>query len=202
MSESSNFSELKNKINNWDLEAEEMLLRKMKAFTDGYLDEFNQFSKNMDTLDLNLELSKIDTYKTYSQLKMLSNNQFMEEILDDNVEQEEEEPKDETNNSNDIVINDIESKKIAINLSLQKLEEILSKKGKDREQIEDDTVSVSSSKLNLDNFTKVVRLPFVIGTEDFKKDKTLGLTIDTGENDEEEEEKNKKDENEIEAEVE
>ena len=58
MTEQANFSELRNKINNWDLEAEEMLLKKVKIFTDNYMAEFGQFSRNLDCFDiLNLEIS-------------------------------------------------------------------------------------------------------------------------------------------------
>ena len=194
MAESPNFSELRNKINNWDIEAEEMLLRKMKLFTENYLDQFNQFSKNMNSLELHLVTAEVQNYKAFSELKILSNNQFIEDVLD--KKEETNEPIEDTNNietTKDIVINDIETKKNAINISLQNLQEIQSKK--DKEQIEDDTVSVSSSKLNLDNFSKYIRMPFIIGTEDFEKDKTLGLTIDKGEENEEEENKNKKEDN-------
>ena len=195
MEESPNFSELRNKINNWDIEAEEMLLRKMKLFTDNYLEQFNQFSKNMDSLDLHLVTAEVENYKAFSKLKILSNNQFIEDILE--KKEETSEPIEDTNNietPKDIIINDIEAQKNTINISLQNLQEIQSKKGRDKEQIEDDTVSVSSSKLNLDNFSKYIRMPFIIGTADFEKDKTLGLTIDKGEEDEEEN-KNKKEDN-------
>ena len=195
MAESPNFSELRDKINNWDIEAEEMLLRKMKLFTDNYLEQFNQFSKNMDSLDLHLVTAEVENYKAFSKLKILSNNQFIEDILE--KKEETSEPIEDTNNietPKDIIINDIEAQKNTINISLQNLQEIQSKKGRDKEQIEDDTVSVSSSKLNLDNFSKYIRMPFIIGTADFEKDKTLGLTIDKGEEDEEEN-KNKKEDN-------
>ena len=195
MAESPNFSELRDKINNWDIDAEEMLLRKMKLFTENYLEQFNQFSKNMDSLDLHLVTAEVQNYKAFSQLKILSNHQFIEDILDKNeVIDEVIEEQNNTETAKDIVINDIETKKRAIDISLKNLEEIQSKKGKDKdkEQIEDDTVSVSSSKLNLDNFSKYIRMPFVIGTPEFEKDKTLGLTIDKGEENEEE---NKKEDN-------
>ena len=202
MAESPYFSELRNKIDSWDLEAEEMLLRKIKTFTDNYIDEFNQFSKNMDNLNLNLLTTEVENYKAYSQLKILSNNQFIEEILD-KTEIEPEEPKEEINNpetNKDIVIDDIEKRKNAINISLKNLEEIQKKKEKDKEQIEDDTVSVSSSKLNMDNFSKYIRMPYIIGTGDFQKDKTIGLTLEKWE-ESEEDINNKKDENDIDADV-
>ena len=194
----SDFSELKTKIDNWDIEAEEMLLNKVQAFTNDYIEQFNQFCKNLDSLDIHLTNCKVENYKAISQLKILSNNQFIEEILEENIDQETKETRTETTETsgtpgastpgqiNNIIINDIDSQKEAFNISIQALQTIQSKK--DKEQIEDDTVSVSSSKLNLDNFKKYVRLPYIIGTEDFEKDKTIGLTIKV-EGDEEEDKK-------------
>ena len=200
MSETPNFSELRNKINNWDIEAEEMLLRKIKIFTDCYIDQFNEFSKNMNCLDMHLVSAEVENFKAVNQLKVLATNRFVEDILDDKTDLEPETQNVNNEEQNkEIVINDIESKKEAINISLQHLQNIQSKRGKNKEQIEDDTVSVSSSNLNLENLAKNVKLPFVIGTEDFKKDKTLGLTNFVEENKEEENVDNKKTE-EIESE--
>ena len=200
MSETPNFSELRNKINNWDIEAEEMLLRKIKIFTDCYIDQFNEFSKNMNCLDMHLVSAEVENFKAVNQLKVLATNRFVEDILDDKTDLEPETQNVNNEEQNkEIVINDIESKKEAINISLQHLQNIQSKRGKNKEQIEDDTVSVSSSNLNLENLAKNVKLPFVIGTEDFKKDKTLGLTNFVEENKEEENADNKKTE-EIESE--
>ena len=56
------------------------------------------------------------------------------------------------------------------------MEEINLKKEKNKEQIEDDTVSVASKNLVLENTKKYGALPFIIGTDDFMKDKRIGLT--------------------------
>ena len=175
-----------------------MLLKKIKLFTDNYMDQFSQFSKNMDNLELNLITTEVENYKAYSQLKILANNQFIEEILDKN-EKESEEKQEVTNNpevNKDVLLEDTEVKKNVINISLQNMQEIQKKKDKDKVQIEDDTVSVSSSRLNLDNVSKYVRMPFIIGTADFQKDKTLGLSV--GGDNTEEDENNKKNDNDIE----
>jgi hypothetical protein len=198
MTENANFSELRNRIERWDIDAEEMLLKKIKLFTDNYMDQFSQFSKNMDNLELNLITTEVENYKAYSQLKILANNQFIEEILDKN-EKESEEQQEVTNNpevNKDVLLEDTEVKKNVINISLQNMQEIQKKKDKDKVQIEDDTVSVSSSRLNLDNVSKYVRMPFIIGTADFQKDKTLGLSV--GGDNTEEDENNKKIDNDIE----
>ena len=63
MSESINFSELREKINNWDIDAEKLLLDKIKLFTDNYIEEFNQFSKNMDCLYIHLQSAELKIIK-------------------------------------------------------------------------------------------------------------------------------------------
>jgi hypothetical protein len=68
--------------------------------------------------------------------------------------------------------------------------ETLSKKNK-KEVIEDDAVSVQSSKIIMDKSTKGVKLPHIIGTELFKADKAIGLDVppdDEEDKDKEEEE--------------
>ena len=180
MSELSNFSELRSRIDNWDIEAERLLLEKMKIFTDDYTAQFNQFSGSMDNFSLNLSLEEIETNKAYNKLKVLSSNQFIEEILETKSELQSESDKDENEEpKKQEFISDIEIKKAAINLSLQHLQAIEAKKEKERgkEQIEDDTVSVSSSKINIETYnSKYVKMPFIIGSDEFNKDKTLGLT--------------------------
>ena len=142
MTENANFSELRNRIESWDIDAEEMLLKKIKLFTDNYMDQFSQFSKNMDNLELNLITTEVENYKAYSQLKILANNQFIEEILDKN-EKESEEQQEVTNNpevNKDVLLEDPEVKNNVIHISLQNMQENQKKKDKDKVQIEDDTV--------------------------------------------------------------
>ena len=52
----------------------------------------------------------------------------------------------------------------------------------------------------MDNFSKYIRMPYIIGTGDFQKDKTIGLTLEKWE-ESEEDINNKKDENDIDADV-
>ena len=203
----SNFSELRKKINNWDLEAEEMLIQKIRTFTDSYIDEFNLFSKNMDSLNMQLESAEIENYKTINQLKILSTKRFVEEIVE---EPKDSDPEVQNNNNEEqksqIIITDVEENKKVIDISMQSLQEIQSKKEKNKEKVEDtvsETVSVVSSKLNIDNnLAKSVRLPFIIGTEDFAKDKTLGLTLfaieEEEKGDNKKEEENEKEDSDIE----
>ena len=190
MVEQANFSELRNKISNWDLEAEEMLLNKIKIFTSSYSTEFASFTQNMQNLNNNLVNTQVDHYKAISNLKELSMNRFIEETLEENPESVSEGsdtglgdiPKKE------IILDETEKMKTAIDMSMKTIEEINSKKEKNKEQIEDDAVSIASKKFSLDNFKKYGNLPYIIGTEEFMKDKNIGLSNIV---DEEEEKKEK-----------
>ena len=190
MVEQANFSELRNKISNWDLEAEEMLLNKIKIFTSSYSTEFASFTQNMQNLNNNLVNTQVDHYKAISNLKELSMNRFIEETLEENPESVSEGSDTGLGDipKNEIILDETEKMKTAIDMSMKTIEEINSKKEKNKEQIEDDTVSIASKKFSLDNFKKYGNLPYIIGTEEFMKDKNIGLSNIV---DEEEEKKEK-----------
>ena len=190
MVEQANFSELRNKISNWDLEAEEMLLNKIKIFTSSYSTEFASFTQNMQNLNNNLVNTQVDHYKAISNLKELSMNRFIEETLEENPESVSEGSDTGLGDipKNEIILDETEKMKTAIDMSMKTIEEINSKKEKNKEQIEDDAVSIASKKFSLDNFKKYGNLPYIIGTEEFMKDKNIGLSNIV---DEEEEKKEK-----------
>ena len=191
-----NFSELRNHIDTWDISAEQSLIEKMKIFTLNYNEEFQQFCKNMDNLDNCIESIEVEHLKAINQLKTLSRERFVENTLD-NEESESEANEDIIKDGQSgIQITKEEEKKIAIDLSLKCLNQI-KKKNKNVEEIEDDAVSVVSKRITIDNKVKV-RLPFIIGTEEFKAEKTIGLDV-AREKDDDEDEKDKNEEEEDEV---
>ena len=195
--EPANFAELRSKIDSWDITAEELLLQKMKIFTINYNEEFQQFCKNMDSFSNNIEAVEIEHLKAINQINILSTDKFIEHALDKGEESETESVSNENNiieGSKEIQITNVEKMKTAINISLDCLNTI-SKKNKNKEEIEDDTVSVMSSKIMMDNKAKV-RLPFIIGTDEFKTDKAIGLNVAREKDEDEEVEKEKKNEEE------
>ena len=119
---------------------------------------------------------------------MNSMNRFIEESMDVNSESmSEESDRDvEVNSQNNNYMDENEKRKKAMELSIKNMDFINSKKDKDKEQIEDDATSVVSSKIMLDNFKKY-NLPYIIGTEDFNKEATIGLTNEQPGNDDDEE---------------
>ena len=156
MVEQANFSELRNKISNWDLEAEEMLLNKIKIFTSSYTTEFASFTKNVQNFSNNLVNTQVEHYKAISNLKELSMNRFIEESLEDNPESVSEGSDTGLENipKKEIILDETEKMKTAIDMSMKTIEEINAKKEKNKEQIEDDGVSIASKKLSLDNLKK------------------------------------------------
>ena len=146
MTEQANFSELRNKISNWDLEAEQMLINKLNIFTNSYKNDFSVFTKNMENLTNNLLNVEVEHYKAISNLKDISQNKFIEEKLEENADSvsEESDRGVETGSSKEIFLDNNAKMKKAVEISMKNMEEINLKKEKNKEQIEDDTVSVAS----------------------------------------------------------
>ena len=190
MVEQANFSELRSKISNWDLDAEEMLLNKIKIFTSSYTSEFATFTQNMQNLSNNLINTEVDHYKEISNLKELSMNRFIEESLEENASSVSEGSDGglEKGSKKETFLDNNEKMKTALDMSLKFIEDINSKKGKNKEQIEDDTVSITSKNISFDNLKKYGNLPFIIGTENFMKDKNIGLSNFKDEEEEKKEE--------------
>ena len=194
MAEQANFSELRNKISNWDIEAEQMLINKINIFTNSYNADFSNFTKNMQTLDNNLSNIQVQHYKAITSLKDLSMNRFIEESMDvvsESVSEDSDRGVEQSVN-NQVYMNEEEKIQKAMELTNKNIDEISSKKDQNKEQIEDDTKSVASSKIIFDNFKKF-NLPFIIGTDDFNKEAMIGLSNEPVDNEEEEEELEDKD---------
>ena len=186
--EPANFAELRSKIDSWDISAEELLLQKMKIFTINYNEEFQQFCKNMDKFSNHIDSVEVEHLKAINQIKKISREKFIENTLDKGDESESESVSNENNiieTPREIQITNVEKMKEAINISLDCLNEI-NKNNKNKEEIEDDTVSLASSKMTMDKEVKGVKLPFIIGTEEFKADKAIGLNVKPDPNEEEE----------------
>ena len=186
--EPANFAELRSKIDSWDISAEELLLQKMKIFTINYNEEFQQFCKNMDKFSNHIDSVEVEHLKAINQIKKISREKFIENTLDKGDESESESVSNENNiieAPREIQITNVEKMKEAINISLGCLNEI-NKNNKNKEEIEDDTVSLASSKMTMDKEVKGVKLPFIIGTEEFKADKAIGLNVKPDPNEDEE----------------
>ena len=179
--EQANFAELRDKVNTWDIQAEETLIQKIKLFTLKYNEDFQSLCKNFDNFSNAVSQTEVDHLKAINQLKSLSNQRFVEQSL------EKKEPSQPENQQNEnLLMDETEKMKQSIDLSMQFLETI-SKKNK-KEVIEDDAVSVQSSKMTMEKNTKGVKLPYIIGTEMFKGDKAIGLDVAPEEEENEDEE--------------
>lgn len=192
MVEQANFSELRDKISNWDVDAEQMLLNKMQIFTNSYKSEFSTFTQNMQNLNNNLSNTQVEHYKAVSNLKDLAMNRFIEEKLDENSESvsEESDRGFEPSTKQEIYLDENEKVKASMGITMKNLEEINAKKEKNKELIEDDEASVTSKKITTDNIKKYGNLPFIICTDDFMKDKNIGLVNIKNEEEEKKENEN------------
>ena len=172
--EQANFSELKEKINAWDTQAEELLIQKVKLFTLNYNEDFQSLCKNFDNFANAISSVQVEHLKAINQLKNLSNERFIEQSLE-SKEEASSENANEGNDTQEVLMNDTEKKQKVYDISLQFIESI-SRKNK-KEVIEDDSVSVQSSKLTIEKNTKGVKIPFIFNTEQFNADKAIGLDV-------------------------
>ena len=172
--EQANFSELKEKINAWDTQAEELLIQKVKLFTLNYNEDFQSLCKNFDNFANAISSVQVEHLKAINQLKNLSNERFIEQSLE-SKEEASSENANEGNDTQEVLMNDTEKKQKVYDISLQFVESI-SRKNK-KEVIEDDSVSVQSSKLTIEKNTKGVKIPFIFNTEQFNADKAIGLDV-------------------------
>ena len=177
MAEEPNFSELRNRKLNWDIDGEAELLRKLKLFTDSYKNSYNQLSKNISSFQNNLEMVEIEQLKSINLLKTLSINKFVEHVVDDSKKDGEEEQKENENN-NIVDINQILQN--IMGNSVNCINEINNNSNNNNNnnsvvQNEDENQSVTSSKMAFDKLFKNERLPNIIGTTEFMSDPYCGL---------------------------
>ena len=181
--EQANFAELRDKVNSWDIQAEELLIQKIKLFTIKYNEDFQLLCKNFDNFSNSVSSTEVDHLKAINELKNLSNQRFIEQSL------EKSEPSQPVNQQNEgVLMDETEKIKQSIELSMKFIETI-SKKNK-KEVIEDDGASVQSSRMTMEKNTKGVKLPYIMGTEMFNGDKAIGLDVAPEEEEREDEDQN------------
>ena len=138
----------------------------------------------METLSNNLSNVQVEHYNAVSTLQDLSMNKFIEEKLEEKSESASEESDRGFESKKEVFLDNNEKMKKVAEISTTNIEKIYAKKEKNKEQIEDDTTSVVSKNLVLDN-SKKYNFPFIIGTDEFLKNKNIGLVNEIEENEEE-----------------
>lgn len=136
-------------------------MRKVKAFTDRYLSQYTELSKNYSNFAKHIESTEIEHMKSMNLLKTLSLNRFVEHVVDESEAQPVKQPEQvQPQQPIDIKsIIDLSVKAIPIN---------------NNRQNEPDQSDASSSQIGFDN-NKNTKLPFIIGTKDFMTDRTAGV---------------------------
>lgn len=170
----------------------------MKGFSDNYSKKCEDLQKNLDNLNKNINLVEVDYFNALNSLKIISLKKFVEHVVDT----ESQNPK--LIHSNNNVTN--KTREHALLLSKEEREANLLSKFKnsiskslenlniknlidvgpatDKESvIEDDNVSVSSSRYFANGMSKGyknLKLPFIIGTQEFFRNEYLGISPSEG----------------------
>ena len=183
-----NFDELIPKVGNWDVEEEEMLINKIKSMTEDYQQKCSDLSINLNNINRNLHLIEVDFFNALNGLKTLSGTKFMEHVVDtDDQKPEEEKNEDVTpveENIKDEHFNNV-------NNILQRSFDFLAlrdqQKSQNKNSQEDDTISMNSKLMdnNLTKNNRGLKLPLIIGSNDFLQNDYIGLVNDEDEEEEE-----------------
>ena len=181
--ETANFLELRSRISEWNIDDEESFLTKLTSFKDTYIQQYNSLSNNLTNLSRNIDLIEIDFYNSMNSLKTISQYKLIEHI----IEPDEQLPtalttNDPENEDEQILTNEQraalleQAKQNVIQTSIDAIPKETKQQQAQSDQVEDDTVSVTSSRTLFDGVgCKKVKLPFIIETSDFKDTEFLGL---------------------------
>ena len=179
---SSNFSELKSRIVEWNIDDEKALINKIQSFTNDYTNQCNSISTNLNNFSHNLDIVEIDFYNSMNSLKTISLHKFIEHVID-----EDEPLKDNTNTEEEPKILTAEERnnyqvqliKNAVDISVNAIPVKEPKQAQQpgEENSEDDTASVASSRLLGNQIThfKKLKLPYLINSKDFMMTEYVGL---------------------------
>ena len=181
--EQANFSELREKINDWDIQAEALLIQKIRLFSVNYNEDFQSLCQNFTNFSNHISSTEVEHLRAINQLKSISNEKFIEQSLQ-NYEQNQ--PENIINE--EIIMNPSEKMKKSLEISIQNIESFPKKRKK--EAIEDDSASLASSKIIIEKETKGLKIPYIIGTEMFNAEKAIGLDVVDEEEDNEDNENN------------
>ena len=179
---SSNFSELKSRIVEWNIDDEAALINKIQSFTNDYTNQCNSISTNLNNFSHNLDIVEIDFYNSMNSLKTISLHKFIEHVID-----EDEPLKDNTNTEEEPKILTAEERnnyqvqliKNAVDISVNAIPVKEPKQAQQpgEENSEDDSASVASSRLLGNQIThfKKLKLPYLINSKDFMTTEYVGL---------------------------
>ena len=191
-----NFDELLPKVSNWDVEEEEMLINKIKTMTEDYQQKCSDLSINLNNINRNLHLIQVDFFNTLNGLKTLSGTKFVEHVVNDEINPEEQKVEETPGMEENIKDEHFNN----INNILQRSFDFIAlreqQKSQNKNNQEDDTISMNSKLMdnNLTKNNRGLKLPLIIGTNDFLINDYIGLVNDE---DEEEEDFNNEIKNDI-----
>lgn len=71
-----NFPELREKINTWDIQAEALLIQKIKLFSLKYNEDFQSLCQNLINFSNSISFTEVEHLRAINQLKNISNERF------------------------------------------------------------------------------------------------------------------------------
>jgi hypothetical protein len=185
----SNFSDLKVRIQEWNNDDEDTLLRKIRQFTENYTQNTSELASNLKMLENQVKKIEINYHHSLNTLKNISIKKFVEHSISGesvDLSSRKKQNKAMKVNSNILTKEEREASLItkfqsAISISLDNLNiKNLIDVPDNKDVIDDDDKSVSSSKYfsNMNNKTNKsgLKLPYIIGQEGFFKSPTLGIS--------------------------
>lgn len=182
----SSFLELKSSANNWNTDNEEILIRKLKEFTDGYASRTKEILTSINDLESNIIKVETCYYNSLNNLKTMSIKKFVEHSVgsdDTKFQNKSDERKPvQFKSKEEKEQNLINNYKKALSISLDRLniKDLIEVK-QTKDDLIDDNVSMSSSTIlnGLKGGNKAgIRLPYIIGQEGFFKHAYCGIPVD------------------------
>ena len=157
--------------------------------TEDYQQKCSDLSINLNNMTRNLHLIEVDFFNTLNGLKTISGSKFIEHLIDAEDKKPEEENEEKKDTSEEDLMNEQYN---SVNNIVQRGLDFITLRDQQKSQNKnnelDDTVSMNSKVMdnNLMKNNRGLKLPMIIGTQDFKENDFIGLVLD----DEEEEEEN------------
>lgn len=183
-----NFAELKQHINTWSNDQEDLLIRKIRVFTENFNKKAEDINNAVKEIDDNINNAEITYFNNLNLLKNMSIRKYVEhtisnELLDFKKQRQDNQVAKSILSKEEKEHNLVEKFKVAIGISCENLniKDLIDVKD-DRDNNEDDNASVVTGSKYFQNMTKPskigVKLPLIIGQEAFFKKPNLGIVVE------------------------
>lgn len=183
-----NFGELKHQIKTWSNDQEDLLIRKIRLFSENFNKKAEEINITIKDIDEDINKAEISYFNNLNLLKNMSIRKYVEhtisnEILDFKKQRSDIQQPKPILSKEEKEHNLIEKFKLAIGISCENLniKDLLDVKD-DRDNNDDDNASVVTGSKYFQNMTKPskvgVKLPLIIGQEAFFNKPYCGVVLE------------------------